>query len=311
MFKGIEHVGIGVSDMETALRFYSNTLGFSEVLFDYTGKLPGLEWLGNDCPKEARIVILSNPASTPIGPGKIKLVQVLDPPEFRPLPEGQAWGELGVCEICIHVRGIYEVYNMLVNEQGCQSLMEPVEAALTPYNVEVVVAYISDPWGGKIELIEWRGLWKSLPGEPRIEGINHVAFGVNNLNRSREFFRSLGFKELVFESDGFFDPMEPWYKGKRPDKQLMFMVMPAQGASIEPVQLVPETRDCRGVWGHMGPMEYAVGVTNIDHLYATLKNTGFTFKSEPVSIKSNGRELNYVYFKDPDDLYACFVEARI
>ena len=60
-FRGVDHVGVGVADMEAAQAFYRN-VGFSEVRFDYTGRVPGPD-------REARVVMLGNPRSSPIGPG--------------------------------------------------------------------------------------------------------------------------------------------------------------------------------------------------------------------------------------------------
>ncbi len=58
---------------------------------------------------------------------------------------------------------------------------------------ELDLAYVADPGGGKIEILEWTGLWKALPGEPRLEGVNHVAFGVADMQATREFYGRLGF----------------------------------------------------------------------------------------------------------------------
>ena len=166
---GVDHVGVGVADMEEAKAFYGR-VGFSDVRFDYTGRVPGPD-------REARVVMLSNPGATPVGAGGIKLVQVLDGDGPPPAPTGGGWGELGICEICLHARGVTDVHRSLV-AAGAESLMEPLTAAVDPNDVSLDIAYVADPWGGKLELIEWTGLWHSLPGPARAEGVNHVAFGV-------------------------------------------------------------------------------------------------------------------------------------
>src|SRR5690349_24022301 len=66
-------------------------------------------------------------------------------------------------------------------------VLEPPNPTLFPYttlfrstpsnDVALDIAYVADPWRGKLELIEWTGLWHSLPGDARAEGVNHVAFG--------------------------------------------------------------------------------------------------------------------------------------
>ena len=298
-FRGVDHVGVGVADMEAAQAFYGN-VGFSEVRFDYTGRVPGPD-------REARVVMLGNPRASPIGPGSIKLVQVLDGVGPPPAPTGGGWGELGICEICLHARGVPEVHRDLV-AAGAQSLMEPLQASVDPNDVSLDIAYVADPWGGKLELIEWTGLWRSLPGPPRAEGVNHVAFGVADIGRTRAFYERLGFAELLFESTEFFDPMAPWYAGE-PPSQHMIMLLSAQGAGIEPVVLDPEGPDCRGEWGHIGPFEFAVGVTNLEHGIAALAGLGVE-ASDPVTLDVGTGEWRYASFRDPDDLYVSLVEPR-
>jgi catechol 2,3-dioxygenase-like lactoylglutathione lyase family enzyme len=299
-FRGVDHVGVGVAEMDTAVRFYGQ-VGFSDVLFDYTGNVPGPD-------RRARVVMLANPGASPIGPGRIKLVQVLDGDGPPPTPTGGGWGELGICEICLHVRGVDRVHRQLV-AAGAQSLMEPLAADVPPNDVALDIAYVADPWEGKLELIEWTGLWKSLPGDPRAEGVNHVAFGVADMARTRAFYERLGFTELLFESTEFFDPMASWYPGEPPG-QHMTMILSAQGAAIEPVVLDPPGPDLRGEWGHIGPFEFAVGVGNLEQGVARLRELGVELNGDPVTLDVGTGQWRYAYFRDPDDLYVSLVEAR-
>jgi len=312
-FMGVEHVGIGVGDVDAAIEFYGRHVGFDRVLFDYTGELPGLEAVAGRTPR-ARVAMLENSGATPIGPGRVKLVQVLDGDGPPPVPDGQAWGEVGVCEICLHVRNVQEVHDALV-ASGCASLMEPMSADVPPVGVTLDIAYVADPWGTKLEMIEWTGLWRSLPGPARAEGVNHVAFGVTDMARTRAFYERLGFTELLFESVEFFDPMAPWYQAPWYDPgnlpaQHMTMPMPPQGAAIEPVVLDPPGHDCRGEWGHLGPMEFGIRVGNIDTAAAQLRAQGVAVHGEPRSLDVGSGEWRYVYFAEPDGNYVALVEAR-
>ena len=71
---------------------------------------------------------------------------------------------------------------------GCESLMAPMAADVPPAGMSLDIAYVADPWGTKLEMIEWTGLWRSLPGAARAEGVNHVAFGVTDMARTRAFY---------------------------------------------------------------------------------------------------------------------------
>jgi catechol 2,3-dioxygenase-like lactoylglutathione lyase family enzyme len=312
VFRGVDHIGIGVGDVDEAIAFYGRHVGFDDVRFDWSGAVPGLEAVAGRTP-QARIAMLASSAATPLGPGRIKLVQLLDGDGPPAPPAGQAWGEVGVCEVCLHVRGVEGVHRSLV-AAGCEELMPPMSAAVVPHDVSLDISYVADPWGTKIEMIEWTGLWRSLPGEPRAEGVNHVAFGVADMARTRAFYERLGFTQLLFESTEFFDPMAPWYRPPWYAEQLpaqhMTMPMPSQGAAIEPVVLDPPGHDCRGEWGHLGPMEFAIGVSNLDAAVAELERRGVEVHGEPQSVDVGGGEWRYVYFAEPDGNYVSLVEAR-
>jgi len=307
VFQGVDHIGVGVGDLDAALGFYGG-IGFSQVLFDYTGEVPGSELFGPSR-RRARVAMIANPSATPVGPARLKLVQVLDGDGPPPAPAGQGWGEIGVCEICLHVRGVQAVHDRLVAELGARSLMAPLSGSVMPNDVSLDIAYVADPWGGKIEMIEWTGLWRSLPGPPRAEGVNHVAFGVADVARSRRFYERLGFGELLFESTEFFEPMAGWYDRDLPG-QHMIMTMAAQGAGIEPCRLTPLGPDCRGEWGRLGPMEFAVGVSSLASALRELAAQGVQVLGEPRLLEVGGGEWRYAYLAEPDGNYVSLVEAR-
>ena len=80
---------------------------------------------------------------------------------------------------------------------------------MPPFDIERRPVLRRRPGDGKIEVLEWTGIWQALPGEPRVEGVNHVAFGVSDMAATREFYSAFGFSHLILESDGYFEPMRP------------------------------------------------------------------------------------------------------
>ena len=207
------------------------------------------------------------------------------------------------------MRDLDAVHERLAALPGGGTLMAPLSGAVVPYDVSLDISYVHDPWGGKIEMIEWTGLWKALPGEPRAEGVNHVAFGTADLDASVAFYRRLGFDEMLFESTDFFDPMAPWYDRELPE-QHMVMMMSSQGGGIEPCVLTPLGPDCRGEWGHLGPMEFSVGVSNLELACDRLRAQGVEFRGAPQTVDVGTGEWKYAYLVDPDGLYVSLVEGR-
>jgi hypothetical protein len=102
----------------------------------------------------------------------------------------------------------------------------------------------------------------------------------------------------------------PWYEPSELPKQHMTMPMAAQGAAIEPVVLDPPGHDCRGDWGHLGPMDFGIRVSNIDAAVAELRSGGVEALGEPQTIAVNGGEWRYVAVAEPDGNYVSLVEAR-
>jgi catechol 2,3-dioxygenase-like lactoylglutathione lyase family enzyme len=305
---GVDHIGVGVTDMSRSTAFWAK-LGFSEVAFDYSGPLPGLERVAGRPDVQARVVMLRPAVPTVLGPGAVKLVQTTDaqPP---PMPEGMGWGEPGVCEVCMHVKDQAKLYERLVAD-GHPGLMEPNSAPLDPHGTMCSLSYVADPDGTKVELIEWVDLEEGWPQDAGPQGVNHVAFGVASLERTRDFYRRLGFTGMLFESDGYFEPMHPWYEPREPPRQKMMLLTNPYGAGMEPVEHIPPSPDMRGEWGHVGPFEFGVGVRNLDVAVRELAELDIELRSDPQTVDlGHGASWRYAYFADPDDIYVCLTEAR-
>lgn len=305
---GLDHIGIGVSDMVASRAFYGE-LGFTELAFAWAGELPGLQGVSGHESTQAEVVYLRPSNPTVLGRAAVKLVRLIDRPQPS-LPAGQAWGEPGICEVCVHVDDQAALYRSLV-ERGHTPLMEPNEADLAPYQTHCGLSYVSDPDGGKIELIEWSTLAAGWPVEPGAQGVNHVAFGVTDIERTREFYRALGFTGQLFESEGYFEPMHPWFGSRTPPSMRMMLLTSAYGGSLEPVQHTPASPDMRGDWGHLGPFEFAIGTRCLDAAVEHLERSDVKLVSQPQSIDlGGGASWSYAYFQDPDDLYVCVSEVR-
>lgn len=307
MMLGVDHIGVGVADIERSMEFYGQ-LGLGQVAFDYRGPLPGMAEATGQAVDDVRIVMLRPTEPTALGPASVKLVHIEDRP-VPPLPPDTAWGEPGICEVCIHVRDHDAEYERLVGELGVRSLMEPVGAVLTPHDTDVRLSYIADPDDGKIELLEWPGLESGWPTKSGSQGVNHVAFGVADIERSMAFYRQLGFTGMLFESDGYFEPMHPWYPGEAPSQRMALLTNPF-GAAMEPVQHTPPSPDCRGEWGHAGPFEFAIGVRNLERATERVLAAGGELRGAAHTLDVGTGEYRYQYFADPDDLYVSLVEAR-
>jgi catechol 2,3-dioxygenase-like lactoylglutathione lyase family enzyme len=309
LFKGVHHVGVGVSDMEKSMQFYGDILGFNQVEFDYSGPLPGMEKITGKPETNARVVMLSSENTSPISFGQIKLVHLLPPDKPGPMPEGLGWGEVGVSEAAIGVQVLDDVHDDLVNNKGLKVILPTEWYPAPPFGIDTGLWYTEDPDGGKIEFIEWRGAFAGFQKKPRIDGVTHVGFGVSNMDRSLDYYRQLGFGEVLFELDDVFESMNHWYSGP-PPRQHMVMVANYYGAGAEIVQHTPASKDCRGTWGHVGPMDFSIGVSNLEEACEYVQKNGVELLGAPQTIQLPNGEWRYVFIGEPDGNYVSLIEAR-
>ena len=208
MFHGVDHIGVGVGDLDAALEFYGgDRLQSGAVRLHRRGSRDasfsrrrgaGRGWRCSRTRRRRRS-----------GPGKIKLVQVLDGDGPPPAPAGQGWGEVGVCEVCLHVRGVRAVHDQLVAELGgTVADGAAVGQRACRNDISLDIAYVADPVGRQDRDDRVDGALALAPRpaarrgrQPRrLRGRRHRAGAATSTQR-------LGFGELLFESTEFFEPM--------------------------------------------------------------------------------------------------------
>jgi catechol 2,3-dioxygenase-like lactoylglutathione lyase family enzyme len=149
---GSAGVQIGVSNMDRAILFYSELLGFDNIVYDSLGVFPEFS-----SENQFRRVVLrpkvpfGGAFSRLLGPAEIELVQLIDG-----LPKkifaNRFWGDLGFIHIC------FDVNNMFNLEQKCNQLGFPftVNSADSFDMGEAAghFSYTEDPDGTLIEFVQ-------------------------------------------------------------------------------------------------------------------------------------------------------------
>ena len=192
--------------------------------------------------------------------------------------------------------------------KGCKVVLPPSPTVLD--GLEVKFCYLRDPDGSLVELIDW-GI--PLGVKEGVKGMNHVGFGVTNVEKSLTLYRDiLGFEEVVFDFSGFVTVMAPMFP-KPINMRIIMLANKYQGGMVEiihllsPYELKPKPSTVK--WGHVGTMEFGIGVSNIEKVYDELQKKGVQFKCPPqtVSFPPIG-EWKYVYMVEPDDHFVSIVE---
>jgi len=313
MIKGVDHISIGVNDMEKSLSFYQNILGFTEVMFDYSGALTGMDWVVGKSGVKARIVLLKSERAGPLGQGMIKLIQFLPPSKASPLNVDYIWSDIGISEVAVNVINMEKVLAQ-VKEKGIKVVLPPQHEVFD--NKEVIYAYIRDPDGSLVELVEWVKC-KDFLGGSGIEGVNHISIGVNDMEKSLSFYQNiLGFTEVFLDSTGLVKLPPALKKEGAPDSLNLRLVMLTNNYRdgwLEMAQHVPpykpKHKPAYAQWTHIGHIEFSIGVSNIEKVYTELhkKNVKFLCSPQKVSFPPLG-EWKFAYVAEPDGLFVSLVE---
>ncbi len=315
MINAMQHIAIGVSDIDESYRFYRDILGFRLKLTDAVGQMPDFPLLeaaelqANSARigrQTIRVVMALNPHGGPA----IELAQVLSTTP-RPPKRPAQWGGLGMIELGIQIRNLYEFCHFL--EQRGVSVLTPADDDASSQAVPYNTAYIRDPDGLLIQLVECANDEdKPRRKEPRSLGILHVGVGVADIDIARRFYGdALGFDEVTHAwegtleveqvSDGAQDMKVVWLGRSKPscsavpafDRGLVKLV---QVAKPWPDHLFTGRR-----WGDLGLFEIALDVCDLPaavaHVAAHGSETIWPLDQLTMGV---GSQAQFAAFEDPD-----------
>ncbi len=153
---GVAGAMIGVSDIEKALKFYSDALGYNEVLYDKTGVFEDFTYL-NGGNRKVRRVLLSHtyenqgPFCRLLGPSKVELIQLIDETP-KNIFENRFWGDWGFIHLCLDVSEM-DVIEKACNEHGFKFTVDS-GSTFDMGDAAGRFSYVEDPDGTLIEFVE-------------------------------------------------------------------------------------------------------------------------------------------------------------
>jgi catechol 2,3-dioxygenase-like lactoylglutathione lyase family enzyme len=156
---GIFGTVIGVLDMETSLKVYTDILNYDVIVYDKTDVFSDWYGLPGSANKFRRVLlrhseIRISPFSPLFGPSEIELIQVLDR-EPVDIFKGRMWGDLGFIHLCFDMHGMDDLRTE-VKEKGFPFTVDSANKGDTFDMGEAAgsFSYIQAPEGTLIEFVE-------------------------------------------------------------------------------------------------------------------------------------------------------------
>ncbi|HNG89300.1 MAG TPA: VOC family protein [Saprospiraceae bacterium] len=319
---GIQQVGIGVSHVHDAFRWYRQHFGMDVPIFEEAA-VAGLMLPYTGGQPQTRHAIL---ALNMQGGGGMEIWQYTGrtpmPPAFRP-----ALGDLGINIAKIKCRDVWACFHGL-RKRGVTMLTNP---APRPDGSEHF--YVEDPWGNPFEVVTASDWFSSASGSllfpgktPRTltGGIYGAVLGVADMQRSMEFYAQvLGYSTVVYDRTEQFGDWQGVMGGferyrrvllRHPEKRKGPFSQLLGDTEIELVQALE--RSPRKVfenrfWGDLGYIHLCFDITGMAEMKQHCAALGHPFTVDSSGSFDMGEAAGYFsYIEDPDGTLIEFVETH-
>jgi catechol 2,3-dioxygenase-like lactoylglutathione lyase family enzyme len=153
---GVYGAFIGVSDMERAIRFYSDILGYQTLVYDQTEDFADWHGVDGGFGRYRRVLLRhaekrKGAFSPLLGDSEIELVQSLERSP-RKIFENRYWGDLGYIHLCFDINGMAEMKKWCA-EKGHPFTVDS-SGSFDMGEAAGYFSYIEDPDGTLIEFVE-------------------------------------------------------------------------------------------------------------------------------------------------------------
>lgn len=315
MINAFQHVGMGVWDVEKTFSFYKNFFGFKVKLNDITAALKELEPVLGKV-ETMRILMAVNVR----GGGIVEFIEYKSTP-IQALPDDFGYGYHGILEIGIRVKSIEIVIENL-KSRGVQFLT-PLHVLDLGNGLQWRYAYLQDPDGLRIQLVEEVKADEFRQEKPEIHGVLHVGIGVSDMARSISFYKDiLGYDRTLFSFNGHMPEMD-LVTGQPIEMKMVILErsQPVTGpittldSGIIKLFEVPGNKGKHVFegrrWGDVGCMELSMDVSDLRETVEALKARNVDIYLPAVDINmGSGSKGKVAYIRDPDGTTIEFVEIE-
>jgi catechol 2,3-dioxygenase-like lactoylglutathione lyase family enzyme len=316
---GIQQVGVGVTDIETATKWYRENLGFDINVVDDDGTAERmLRYTGGE-PQRRRAIIAINIQ----GGGGLEIWQYKTrEPKYADF-EIQT-GDIGIYAVKIKSKRLDEAFQKMKNS-GVK-LISDIET--DPIGNRHF--FFEDPYGNVFQMVNAPGIFKR--SKAFNGGVYGAIIGVNDIDKAIKFYSEiLDYDVIDYHKSEIFDDFKGLKRGDQHyDRVLLSHSKPRQGAfsnmfgnsqielikihGVEPKRIYQER-----YWGDPGFIQVCFEVRHMKGLKMHCEKAGhpFTIDSNPDIYEEGGKIFDmgeaaghFTYIEDPDGTLIEFVETH-
>ena len=304
---GIQQVGIGVSDIDEAWKWYRKAFGTDVPVFDDEAEAKLMsQYTGNEVHSRRAVLALNMN-----GGGGFEIWQFKSR-KPRACAFEPRIGDLGINAVKIKCRS---VDNALFHykKSGLTGVSTRQSA---PDKTDHL--WVKDPYQNLFQVVEgnsWFSERKQSTG-----GVCGVIIGVTNIDNALPLYASaLGFSDTVYDESGMFSDLEP---GIRYRRVLLRKPQKDEGAFSRlfghiDIELIQDLdREPRKIfehryWGDLGFIHVCFDVNNMDRLKELCSGLGYSFTVDSANTFDMGEAAGrFSYIEDPDGTLIEFVQAH-
>ncbi|TVQ66098.1 MAG: VOC family protein [Balneolaceae bacterium] len=304
---GIQQVGIGVDDIDSAWKWYRTWFGTDVPVFDDEADAALMKQYTGGIVHSRRAVLALNMS----GGGGFEIWQFTSRK-----PESTAfkteYGDLGINAVKMKCRDVKTAYDSF-KSRNCENL-----SPLFTLPDQSLTFQVTDPGGNRFQMVHGDS-WFGNTGTPT-GGVCGVVIGVSDIERVLPVYReALGFTEIIYDVSGSFDDLDPGCTFRR---TLLRKNESGAGAfsrlfgHIDIELIESRDRSPRSIyegrfWGDPGFIHVCFDVIDMDELKERLQKLGFPFTVDSASTFDMGEASGrFSYIEDPDRTLIEFVQAH-
>jgi len=308
---GIQQIGVGVTDVHEAFKWYRKNFGFDIRIFEDDKEVTlMLPYTGGKTWKRHAVLAMNLN-----GGGGLEIWQYKDRTP-QPASFNIQLGDLGVFCTKIKTTDVQKTFNEYQEKKLnlVSGVMKDPSGA--PH------FFVKDPYGNLFQYTgetEWFGSSAYMKG-----GVAGLMIGVSDIEKAKKLYGGiLGYHEVVYDKEGIFDDLKDLPAGKNTVRRVLLKHKPNRSGGfarllgstkielIKTVDRTPQKIYENRFWGDPGFIHVCFDVIGMEHLKAECEAGGFPFRVDSANSFDMGEAAgHFSYIEDADGTLIEFVETH-